>query len=119
MSARWSLRVSLGCSLACYPLVLRGQEKSLPQQIADEMVLLAGGIHTGYRFKADFGNNAFVFVDAKGTKRPGRSVAPNNVEVQRSLAFNPIYITGGIELSDDPLVPLRSSVYALSVAHPH
>src|ERR1041385_1452967 len=50
MSARWSLRVSLACSLACYPLVLEGQDKSLPQQIADELVLLAGGIHTGYRF---------------------------------------------------------------------
>jgi len=50
MSVRWSVRVSLACSLACYPLVLPGQERSLPQQIADELVLLAGGIHTGYRF---------------------------------------------------------------------
>src|SRR5438876_558866 len=40
----------LACSLACSPLVLAGQEKSLPQQIADQLVLLAGGIHTGYRF---------------------------------------------------------------------
>src|SRR2546425_7460259 len=50
MFTRWSLRVSLACSLACSPLVLAGQEKSLPQQIADQLVLLAGGIHTGYRF---------------------------------------------------------------------
>ena len=46
-------------------------------------------------------------------------VAPNNAELQRSLTFNPIYLTSAIELSDDPLVPLRSAVYALSVAHRH
>ena len=44
-------------------------------------------------------------------------VAPNNEELQRSLTFNPIFLTPGIELSDDPLVPLRSAVYGLSVAH--
>jgi len=47
------------------------------------------------------------------------TVAPNNDELQRSLTFNPIYLTAGIGLSDDPLVPLRSAVYALSVAHRH
>jgi catalase len=46
-------------------------------------------------------------------------IAPNNEELQRSLTFNPIYITDGIELSDDPFVPLRSAVYALSVQHRH
>jgi catalase len=44
-------------------------------------------------------------------------VEPNQEELQRSLAFNPTFLTGGIELSDDALVPLRSAVYALSVAH--
>ena len=143
---------------------------------------------------AYYGNNAFVFVDAKGTKRAGRyqiipaaglasldsaaaatagpnylfdevsgrlargpiqfklyvqlanpgdqtndgsivwpddrkrvelgtitltTVAPKNDELQRSLTLNPIYLTSGIELSDDPLVPLRSAVYALSIAHRH
>ena len=147
---------------------------------------------TSFATLAYYGNNAFVFVDAKGAKRPGRyqiipvaglanldsaaaakagpnylfddlpnrlargpiqfklyaqlanpgdqtndgsivwpddrkrvelgtinltTVAPNNEELQRSLTFNPIYITSGIELSDDPLVPLRSAVYALSIAH--
>ena len=147
---------------------------------------------TSFATLAYYGNNAFVFVDAKGTKRAGRyqiipvaglanldsaaaakagpnylfddlpnrlapgpiqfklyvqlanpgdqtndgsivwpddrrrvelgtlsltTVAPNNEELQRSLTFNPIYITSGIELSDDPLVPLRSAVYALSIAH--
>ena len=141
-----------------------------------------------------FGNNAFVFVDSAGTKRPGRyqilpvagvhhldstaaakvapnylfedlprriargpikyrllvqlanpgdqtndgsivwpddrkrvelgtisitKIAPNNEELQRSLTFNPIFVTDGIQLSDDPFIPLRSAVYALSVQHRH
>ncbi len=45
------------------------------------------------------------------------TVAPNNDELQRSLTYNPIFLTAGIELSDDPLPVLRASVYALSVAH--
>jgi catalase len=47
------------------------------------------------------------------------TVAPDNAELQKTLAFNPIFLTKGIQLSDDPLVPLRSAVYALSVAHRH
>jgi catalase len=47
------------------------------------------------------------------------AVAPNNDELQKSLTFNPIYLTDGIQLSDDPFVALRSAVYALSVAHRH
>jgi len=46
-------------------------------------------------------------------------VEPKQEELQRSLMFNPTFLTSGIELSDDPLVPLRSAVYALSVAHRH
>jgi catalase len=45
------------------------------------------------------------------------AVAPNNAALQKQLAFNPIYLDDGISLSDDPLVTLRSAVYALSVAH--
>jgi len=45
------------------------------------------------------------------------AIAPNNQELQRSLRLNPINVTDGIQLSDDPLVPLRSAVYALSVQH--
>jgi catalase len=44
-------------------------------------------------------------------------VDPNQEESQRALAFNPMFLTSGIELSDDSLVPLRSAVYAFSVAH--
>ncbi len=44
-------------------------------------------------------------------------VEPNQEELQRSLTFNPTFLVSGIELSDDPIVPLRSAVYALSVAH--
>jgi catalase len=45
------------------------------------------------------------------------TVAPDNQALQRSLTFNPIYLTDGIQLSDDPFPPLRSAVYALSVQH--
>jgi len=45
------------------------------------------------------------------------AVAPNNDELQRSLAFNPILLTDGIQLADDPFPVLRSAVYALSVQH--
>jgi catalase len=44
-------------------------------------------------------------------------VAPDNEALQRSLRFNPIFLTDGIQLSDDPFIPLRSAVYALSVQH--
>lgn len=44
-------------------------------------------------------------------------VEPNQEELQRSLTFNPTFLVSGIELSDDPMIPLRSAVYALSVAH--
>jgi catalase len=141
---------------------------------------------------AYFGNNAFVFVDSAGTKRPGRyqilpaagiahldsaaaakaganylfeelrrriargpityrlavqlanpgdptndgsvvwpddrkrvtlgtikltTIAPDNDALQRSLAFSPIFLTDGIQLSDDPFPSLRAAVYALSVQH--
>src|SRR5579862_244923 len=45
------------------------------------------------------------------------TVAPNNAALEKSLAFNPIYLCDGITLSDDPLPVIRSAVYALSVAH--
>lgn len=45
------------------------------------------------------------------------AVAPDNEKLQRELAYNPIFLTAGIELADDPMIPLRSAVYALSVAH--
>jgi catalase len=47
------------------------------------------------------------------------AVAPNNDELQRTLTYNPIYLTDGIQLSDDPFPILRSAVYALSVQHRH
>jgi catalase len=45
------------------------------------------------------------------------TVAPDNAALQRSLAFSPIYLTNGIQLSDDPFPQLRAAVYALSVQH--
>ncbi|MDQ2930281.1 MAG: hypothetical protein M3Y05_05595 [Gemmatimonadota bacterium] len=44
-------------------------------------------------------------------------VVTNSDSAQKALAFNPIILTNGITLSDDPLPSLRSAVYALSVAH--
>jgi len=44
-------------------------------------------------------------------------IAPDNEALQRSLAFSPIYLTDGIQLSDDPFPTLRAAVYALSVQH--
>jgi len=35
----------------------------------------------------------------------------------KALAYDPTYLTDGIELSDDPLPALLSSVYALSAKH--
>src|SRR3989442_6965717 len=49
MFAWWSVRVGLVCSLACYPLALQAQDKSLQQRIADDFIALAGGVHPGYR----------------------------------------------------------------------
>lgn len=45
------------------------------------------------------------------------TVAPNNQELQKTLMFNPILITNGIQLGDDPFPALRSAVYAISVFH--
>jgi catalase len=47
------------------------------------------------------------------------AVAPDNEELQKTLAFSPINLTDGIQLSDDPFPILRAQVYALSVAHRH
>jgi catalase len=45
------------------------------------------------------------------------AIPPDNEALQRSLAFSPIYLTDGIQLSDDPFPGLRAAVYALSVQH--
>jgi catalase len=45
------------------------------------------------------------------------SIVANSAAVEKALAFDPIRLTDGIELSDDPLPALRSSVYALSRIH--
>ena len=47
------------------------------------------------------------------------SVVPDSAAAEKALAYDPVNLTDGIELSDDPLPALRSKVYALSVAHRH
>src|SRR5437899_4155107 len=49
MFAWWSVRVGLVCSLACYPLAVRRQDKSLQHGMADDFIALAGAVHPGYR----------------------------------------------------------------------
>ena len=46
-------------------------------------------------------------------------VDPKSDDVQRALAFDPTNLIEGIELSDDPMLPMRSSVYALSAKRRH
>ena len=41
---------------------------------------------------------------------------PDNAAAEKELAFDPTRLTDGIELSDDPLLILRSRVYAISAA---
>ncbi|HMK34216.1 MAG TPA: catalase family peroxidase [Desulfomonilaceae bacterium] len=47
------------------------------------------------------------------------SVVADNDAAEKALAYDPTKLTDGIELSDDPLPALRSSVYALSAKHRH
>lgn len=44
------------------------------------------------------------------------SVVADSAEIVKTLAFDPTRLVDGIELSDDPLLTLRSRVYAYSVA---
>ena len=45
------------------------------------------------------------------------SVVVDSDAVEKELAYDPVNLTDGIELSDDPFPALRSRVYALSVKH--
>jgi catalase len=45
-----------------------------------------------------------------------RSIVADSAAAERDLAFDPVRLTDGIELSDDPLPVLRSAVYAISAA---
>ena len=50
---------------------------------------------------------------------PGTPPEADGVGGRRARGYRRAFTGAGIELSDDPLVPLRSAVYALSVAHRH
>jgi catalase len=45
------------------------------------------------------------------------TVDPNSDAAEKALAFDPTRLTNGIDLSDDPLPALRSTVYKLSRIH--
>jgi catalase len=44
------------------------------------------------------------------------SVVADSVAAEKALAFDPVRLTDGIQLSDDPLLTLRSRIYAISAA---
>jgi catalase len=44
------------------------------------------------------------------------SVVADSVAAEKALAFDPTRLTDGIQLSDDPLLALRSRIYAISAA---
>ena len=44
------------------------------------------------------------------------SIDPKSAEAEKSLIFDPTHLTGGIELSDDPLPAFRAQVYSISFA---
>ena len=45
------------------------------------------------------------------------SLVADSSAAEKELAFDPTYLTDGIELSDDPFPRLRSKVYTLAVSH--
>src|SRR5437879_5180519 len=116
MFTRWSLRVSLACSLACSPLVLAGQEKSLPQQIADQLVLLAGGIHTGYRFNHAKGLVVTgTFTVAAGAPSVTRAAHLKGGTVPVTVRFSDASGVPNIPDTDPGAVPRGSGIrFALS-----
>jgi len=66
-------------------------------------------------------DSSHVWPDDRKTIEVGEirvsSVVSDNAEAEKALAYDPVNLTDGIELSDDPLPALRSKVYALSVQH--
>ena len=45
------------------------------------------------------------------------TVVPDSVVAEKKLAFDPVKLADGIDLSDDPIPALRSRVYAIAAAH--
>ena len=44
-------------------------------------------------------------------------IDPNGAETEKLLFMDPVHLTDGIELSDDPLPEFRSKVYSISIEH--
>jgi hypothetical protein len=107
-------------SIACAPAALTAQQQGLPQQIADAMVKLNGGVHTGVRFAHAKGmakaSADYMFTGLRA--RLARGPIRYKLYVQLANPGDPTN-DGSIVWPDDPLVILRSAVYALSVQHRH
>jgi catalase len=95
MSAHTLLRTAAVIALAVAPLALHAQEKTLPQQIADVMVQLAGGIHPGIRF-----------THAKGLVTTGTfTPAPSAKTISRAAHLQSAAVPVTVRFSDGTGVP--------------
>lgn len=89
MSAHTILRTAAVLSLAMVPPALQAQEKTLPQQIADVMVQLSGGIHPGFRFTHAKGLVATgTFTPAPSAKTISRAAHLQNAAVPVTVRFS-------------------------------
>jgi catalase len=95
MSAHMLLRTAAVVSLSVTPLAVHAQEKTLPQQIADVMVQLAGGIHPGIRF-----------THAKGLVTTGTfTPAPSAKTISRAAHLQSAAVPVTVRFSDGTGVP--------------
>lgn len=95
MSAHTLLRTAAAVTLAMTPLALHAQEKTLPQQIADVLVQLAGGSHPGVRFTHAKG------LVATGTFTP----APSAKTISRAAHLQSAAVPVTVRFSDGSGIP--------------
>src|SRR5438045_98272 len=94
-TARDFARFAVFAILVCSPHLVAAQQKSMPEQIADVMVQLNGGIHPGFRF-----------THAKGLVLTGSftpAPAARSVSKAAHLAGGPVPVT--VRFSDGTGMP--------------
>lgn len=95
MSLHWSLRLVVIGGLGCLPATVAAQQKSLPEQIADVMAQLNGGIRPGFRF-----------AHAKGIVLTGTfTPAPGAKGLSRAAHLQGPVVPVTVRLSDGTGVP--------------
>lgn len=101
-------RVFLVGALACLPTLLTAQATSLPQQIADVMVQINGGIHTGFRFAHAKGLVLTgTFTPARGATAISRAVHLRGGAVPITVRLSDS--TGVPQINDDNPTPPRTA----------